>query len=63
VSINVVSSAKSFVTRSLITKARSLMKIKKNNGPKTEPCGTPSKIFNRSDKQFLILTFCFLFLK
>ena len=40
-----VSCAKWKVDEFLIAKLRSLIKIKKSKGPKTDPCGTPHSIF------------------
>ena len=40
-----VSSKKRKVDGFLIAKLRSLIKIKKNKGPKTDPCGSPHSIF------------------
>ena len=42
---------------------RSLMYIKNNNGPRTEPCGTQEVIFLISDDSPFIKTYCFLLIR
>ena len=49
-----VSSKKRKVDGFLIAKLRSLIKIKKNKGPKTDPCGSPHSIFWWSELNPLI---------
>src|SRR3984893_3745239 len=45
---NLVSSA-NFKIRLTKSSSRSLMTIKKNNGPRTDPCGTPEVMSIQSD--------------
>ena len=45
-----VSSAKRKKFNFLETVGRSLMKIRNNNGPRTEPCGTPHVISKISEE-------------
>ena len=41
----------------------SLIKIRKSNGPKIDPCGTPAFILCHVDVQFCRQTLCCLFSK
>ena len=45
------------------TLGRSLMQIKKNSGPKTEPCGTPQVTVLEIDLELFIVTNCCLFVR
>ena len=52
------SSAKSLMLDSMLS-VRSFMKIKKSKGPRTEPWGTPARIFSHPDEMPLRTTLCF----
>ena len=58
-----VSSANRIENNLSDTLGRSLMQIKKNSGPKTDPCGTPQVIFFEVDLELFILTNCCLFVR
>ena len=47
---NVVSSANSFVKISFKKNGKSFIKIMNNNGPKTDPCGTPRSISTKFER-------------
>ena len=51
----VVSSANKVLNISERKNGKSLIKIRKNNGPRTLPCGTPNRRLARSDVIFDIL--------
>ena len=53
-----VSSANNLIVHPT-SKTMSLMKIRKNNGPRIEPWGTPAFISIKVDSLPLIITFCF----
>jgi hypothetical protein len=42
---------------------KSFIKIRNNNGPKIEPCGTPQLIFTIEELNELMDTYCFLLLR
>ena len=58
---NVESSAYKSMSTFLHSNGKSLMYIRKSNGPKIEPWGTPERTINSSDFKFSISTICFLF--
>ena len=55
----IVSSAKSLIVP-IIFLTMSLIKIKKSNGPKIEPCGTPALILCQVEVQLFKHTLCCL---
>ena len=57
-----VSSANNFMSDSMFI-VMSFIKIRKNRGPKTEPCGTPAVIGSSSDLFPFKITSCDLFSK
>ena len=57
-----VSSAKN-LTDEFIPTSRSFIYTKKNNGPRTEPWGTPALILPHDDSEPFITTRCFRFLR
>ena len=58
-----VSSAKRQNLSFLQTAGKSLMKMRNNSGPKTEPCGTPHITSSTSDDAPFTSTYCFLLVK
>ena len=58
-----VSSANRIENNLSDTLGRSLMQIKKNSGPKTDPCGTPQVTVFEVDLELFILTNCCLFVR
>ena len=58
-----VSSANRIENNLSDTLGRSLMQIKKNSGPKTDPCGTPQVTDFEVDLELFILTNCCLFVR
>ena len=56
----VVSSANKIEATELMKNGRSFIKIRKNKGPKTLPCGTPSFIEHFSETVWPIFVCCVL---
>ena len=40
---------------------RSLIYIRKNKGPNTDPCGTPTPFCFKNEEKFFICTYCLRF--
>jgi len=57
----VVSSANRILNIILEAFGRSLIRIRKSRGPKTDPCGTPVRMSSRVDLTPFITVNCFLF--
>ena len=60
---SLVSSANRIENNLSDTLGRSLMQIKKNSGPKTDPCGTPQVTVFEVDLELFIVTNCYLFVR
>ena len=61
--VKLVSSAKWCTLLNFKTLFKSLIYVRRNSGPRTEPCGTPNSIKALSDASPLIVTCCFLLVR